>query len=698
MNSVVKCHTCGSEISSSSYLGQCAKCLLSLGVDPDTPQESPVPARTIQDFELLEQVGMGGMGVVYRARQRSLNREVAIKMLLHKSDRGFSRFRIEAEAGAKLQHPNIVPIYEIGGEGDTFYLAMELVAGGNLKQRLDDFLLLPAPQIQSAAHARRSQQAIATLLNKIARAVHFAHERGILHRDLKPENILLRPDGEPMLTDFGLAKIWDHDRSLTISGQVFGTLNYIAPEQAAGLPPSRGADIFSLGVILYELLARVTPFAAATPAQSLRLLAEEDPVNVRQINHSIDSDLAMICHKCLQKDFKDRYSTAGELADDLDRWLRGIPVQARPLPRHARVERWVNRNRAVTALLCSLVVGLAITLVSLVAIARQKSAKDRAILALRASVGADIYRAWSPKGYVEVASEELAALLGNEVPGITLDHLRLKIALFVHQNPMETVTQYRRLLTYLEREMEHELKQPVRLDLWLYKELTVESLSRDKADFVRINPLFYLDAKRTGLALQPLVRQINSNMRGVIVSRRDLGLKSLGDLQGRSLMFGEPNSTVTFGAKRVLVAAGITTDSLSRCSYVEPDPSSEFKKGGYFSRTGDAINAVVAGNYDCAVGLDRQIEKPQFRSRVDILARFDCPAPFWAGAPDLNIKTANAFSRAMGRLHDLSVLRSLPEDPDQPSGFERTTAGDYSELEAAESEASRFASNNPRSL
>ena len=689
MNAVPECEVCHSPLNKGA--GECTKCLLSLAMEePIDPEPITVErSRAHCDFELLEQIGHGGMGVVYRARQRSLNREVAIKKLLPGPRQSGERFRIEAEAGAKLQHPNIVPIYEIGGEADGLYLCMQLVGGGNLKQRFDQLKLPPSEKISSAAKARLRQGQIATFLGKLARAVHFAHERGVLHRDLKPENILVREDGEPMLTDFGLAKIWDHEQSPTGSGQVFGTLNYMAPEQASGGRVSRAADIFSLGAILYELLTGTTPFRAATPAQTLRQLAEDDALNPKRINKWVDADLAMVCSKCLQKDYKDRYATAEELADDLDRWKEGKPVHARPLPPRVRVQRWVRRNRAVTALLALLVLGLTTTLLSLVAEAKQKRAKEIALEALRGSVGSDIYQAWSPRGYVEITSEQLAALLGGEPGPLSVDHTRLKLAVFVHQNPMETVGQYWHLIPYLEREIERETGRPIRFDLWLYKEFAVESL-REKANIVRVSPLFYAEAKRFGLELQPLVRQKNSTMRGVIFSRRNLSLQRLADLENRSLMFGEPNSTVTFEAQRVLALAGLTQKNLSNCGYVIPSPSSAFNKGGYMSRASEPLNAVKAGTYDAGVGLERQVEQTPHQSELNVIARFECPSPFWACTEGIDAKIISGFITAMEKLVDPLVLRSLPDDPQQPHAFVRTTAAEYASIEDAEREVSRF--------
>jgi serine/threonine-protein kinase len=276
--------------------------------------------RTFGDYELLEEIGRGGMGVVYKARQRSLNRVVAIKMILRgdlASAADLARFRAEAESAARLEHPNIVPVYEVGECDGQAFFSMKCVEGTTLA-RLAATGPLPA---------REAARYLAT----ICRAIDFAHRQGILHRDLKPSNVLIDRDGRPVITDFGLAKRVEGGASLTGTGAIVGTPNYMSPEQAAG---SRGklspaSDVYSLGTILYELLTGRPPFQAASPVDTLMLVLEQEPLLPRLLNRAIDRELEMICLKCLQKPADLRYASAAKLARDLEAYLNGEPVSAR---------------------------------------------------------------------------------------------------------------------------------------------------------------------------------------------------------------------------------------------------------------------------------------------------------------------------------------------------------------------------------
>lgn len=278
-----------------------------------------IPAPNFQDFELLREIGRGGMGVVYQARQKSLDRLVALKMVREAHLAGpdaRARFQAEAEAAARLTHPNIVTVYEVGDAGGQAYFCMEYVAGPTLSEAIHQSGPLPPREA-------------ARLVAAIARGIQHAHAQGILHRDLKPSNILLAD--VPKITDFGLAKRLDTTGSLTRTGAVIGTPSYMAPEQATGkkeLTPA--ADVYSLGAILYEALTGRPPFAAATPVDTLMLVIEQDPVPPRTLNPAIDRDLELICLKCLQKPPGLRYASAQALADDLEAWLAGETVSTRP--------------------------------------------------------------------------------------------------------------------------------------------------------------------------------------------------------------------------------------------------------------------------------------------------------------------------------------------------------------------------------
>ncbi len=293
---------------------------------PTLPQRTqPVvagaaPPRQFGDYELLGEIARGGMGVVYRAKQVNLDRVVALKMILAgrlATTDDVERFRTEAEAAGRLQHPNVVAVFEVGEIDGQHYFSMEYIEGESLSQKL--------------ARGALPGRVAAKYVHTIARAVHYAHRQGILHRDLKPSNILIDADDEPHITDFGLAKRMGTDSGMTRSGAIMGTPSYMAPEQAQGraraVTPT--ADVYSIGAILYELLTGRPPFKAESPLDTVVQVLENEPVPPTLLNPKIDKDLETICIKCLQKDPQARYASADELADDLHRFLEGEPISAR---------------------------------------------------------------------------------------------------------------------------------------------------------------------------------------------------------------------------------------------------------------------------------------------------------------------------------------------------------------------------------
>jgi serine/threonine protein kinase/uncharacterized protein HemY len=382
------CGRCGAKISSDATREVCPACLLETGLgllddesvngavysgrddglsvlDGKKAARSAHHGESVQrrtkilsdfgDYELLEEIGRGGQGVVYRAHQKSLNRTVALKVIglgPWTTETHLKRFRREAEAAASLEHPGIVPIHEVGERDGQCYFTMKFVEGGQLEEVV-----------------RRTPMSIrqaAELIAKVARTVHYAHEHGILHRDIKPGNILLDQKGEPHLTDFGLARLVEADSTVTGTLEILGTPSYMAPEQAAGnnTDISRNTDVYGLGAVLYQLLTGHPPFAGGTTYETVKLLLETEPRPPRLLNPKIGRDLSTICLKCLEKDPQRRYSSALALAEDLEHWLKHEPIQAKPSGVFTHARKWVRRNPSTTVLvtlLVALAIGLSVT-------------------------------------------------------------------------------------------------------------------------------------------------------------------------------------------------------------------------------------------------------------------------------------------------------------------------------------------------
>jgi len=378
------CPKCGAQIPPDAPEGGCPGCLLETGLgllsDPPVPGGDPsaiasakgddggcaenVEANAVAaarrskkaaraaemlgelgDYELVEEVGRGGQGVVFRARQKSLNRTVALKVISlgqWASKAHLKRFRREAEAAASLDHPSIVPIYEVGEREGACYFSMKFVEGG----QLDEVVKRAPMSIRQAAE----------LIAKVARTVHYAHEHGILHRDIKPGNILLDAKGEPLLTDFGLARLVEAESTITRTREALGTPSYMAPEQAAGEQRklSNATDVYGLGAVLYQLLTDHPPFAGGTTYETIKLLLDTEPRQPRLLNPKIDRDLSTICLKCLEKDPQRRYPSALALAEDLERWLKHEPIRARRTGVFTHARKWVRRNPSIAAMTATL--------------------------------------------------------------------------------------------------------------------------------------------------------------------------------------------------------------------------------------------------------------------------------------------------------------------------------------------------------
>src|SRR5438094_659884 len=369
------CRNCGAKVFSDAPEGLCTGCVLEAAIGgagdlpavasakahdrdsakKDNANAAPGKEKTVRaaellgelgDYELLDEVGRGGQGVVFRARQKSLNRTVALKVISlgqWASKAHLKRFRLEAEAAARLEHPGIVPIHEVGERDGSCYFSMKFVEGG----QLDEVVRRKPMSIRQAAE----------LIGKVARIVHYAHEHRILHRDIKPGNILLDQKSEPHLTDFGLARLVESESTVTRTMEVLGTPSYMAPEQAVGnnAAISSLTDVYGLGAVLYQLLTGQPPFAGGTTYETIKLLLDTEPRSPRLLNPKIDRDLSTICLKCLEKDSQRRYPSALALAEDIERWLKHEPIQARRAGVFTRGRKWVRRNPTSALLAASLV-------------------------------------------------------------------------------------------------------------------------------------------------------------------------------------------------------------------------------------------------------------------------------------------------------------------------------------------------------
>ena len=327
-------------------------------------------SKVFGDYELLEEIAKGGMGVVYKARQGKLNRIVALKMIRSgdfADDEQVKRFHSEAEAAAMLDHPGIVPVFEVGEANGQHFFSMAFVEGNSLHAKvIDEGPLAP--------------KEAALLIRTVAKAVEFAHDKGIVHRDIKPQNILLDENGEPRVADFGLAKHIHGGSDLTATGQVMGTPSYMAPEQASGNIEKVGvvSDVYSLGATLYYLLTARPPFQAASTVETIRQVIDTEPAPLRRLNSAVPRDLETICLKCLRKESAKRYSTAADLADDLNRWLENKPIVARPVSRVEKAWLWCKRRPAVASLLVTIVVLAAVG--TLVATERQNATRAEGLV------------------------------------------------------------------------------------------------------------------------------------------------------------------------------------------------------------------------------------------------------------------------------------------------------------------------------
>ena len=641
------------------------------------------------------------MGVVYKARQKSLGRIVAVKMLLvgaHVNADFIKRFRIEAEAAAGLQHPNIVAIHEVGVFEGEHFLVMDYIEGSNLAR-------LAREQSLSAKRA-------AQFLKTIAEAIHHAHERGILHRDLKPSNVLIDAKDQPLVTDFGLAKRLTDSQlkgasQLTQSGHVLGSPSYMPPEQASGTRAavSRRSDVYSMGAMLYHLLAGRPPFGGGSVTDTLKQVETQEPVSPRLLNLSVPRDLETICLKCLEKDPARRYPTAQELAEELGRFLKDEPIHARPVGRVEKLWRWGRRNPLAASFVATVCVAL-VSSISLLYRVNQEKNKQVELTKEKAGINRDLMASskrimmlheeslegiWGnrEKRSMTLVSEDIASLAALPVVPITNPAalVRWNMSLITDEHPAERVRQHAMLLSELESRTSQSLGREVRVDVKLYKFHAdmVADLRVGKIDFARLGALTYLRTRRTHLAIVPLVMPTAFSKVGLLFTRTNSDIRSLPEVRGHAVAFGDTNSTISFWAQIKLAEQGITATNLSRHDFLdstldfadevlEVGYSNAVNRIGYLHSHAQVIEGVLDGRYDLGVAMQKAFEIHKARGLVAIPgSEFQSSRNIWVARPGLDPGLAQAIVSAFTNFqgHWLETL------PDKSTGYEAVSPNAY---------------------
>ncbi len=695
------CRTCGTEVPATAPFGHCPKCLIDLGFGP-WPDElaahkSSDDRQRFGDYELIEQLGRGGMGVVYKARQVRLNRLVALKMIgagEFASPIMIQRFHREAEAAANLHHPHIVPIYEIGELRGQHFYSMQLVDGSGLDKHIDRFGFACKPGNAGASTALPARQdESARIVSSVARAVDHAHRHGVLHRDLKPGNILLDARGEPHLTDFGVAKVMGRDASnLTASGAIMGTPSFMAPEQAAGDSKhiTVAADIYSLGAVLYTMLTGSPPFRAETPVETLKKVIEQEPKHPSTLREGLDFDLATIAMKCLEKEPQRRYASALAVAEDLDRWRHNEPIQARPVRTLERFWRWCRRNPKLAALSSSVLLLLiaVASLSTLVAVhisakskgleeeasreaGRSEDLKRRNGLLQQMLIG-ELGRLWEADAIhsYTVESEMMRALAGKHTVQASVGQpLHLNFGTYFYKHPTNLLATLAPALMALEDGLTDQLGRTVTVDLRIFNRYqpAIDALASNKVHFGRIGPSSYIQLQDKGAPVSLLAVQDNTNAVTLAIFARkgsDVAQRfdatpgaSLKDLaKNQSFAFGDTNSTTGYYlAKWFLAHQGIRATDLGRQeNQFAQDAVLEAVSSGRFE-LGAANRNIVIKNPDLVVLATYPLNEDVGRC--------------WVATQAMDASTATNIQHWLLGLSDPSVLEGLSSSEGKVTGF-----------------------------
>jgi ABC-type phosphate/phosphonate transport system substrate-binding protein len=583
------------------------------------------------------------MGIVWKARQVGLNRLVAIKVILagrFATNEAIRRFRVEAEAVARLRHPNIVMIHETGEHEGQCYLSMEYVDGPTLTELLKEGTPL-APE-RSAKY-----------VGAIARGIQHAHDQGILHRDLKPSNILIDGMDQPRVADFGLAKRFNEEEELTLTGQMLGSPNYSPPEQLSGKAgeSTPRSDVYSLGAILYHLITGRPPFASSRVTDTIHQVLTVEPVAPRQLDANVPRDLETICLKCLRKQPENRYGTALEVAEELDRYLRREPILARRAGSMERGVGWARRNPLATTFMLVLMVATGTTTWLVHRLWVQDEKNQDKIEVIRSRVFSDLELMWSrtDQDFELIPSETQAAMMNSQRwRGGAGNPLRLRVAVSVDASPFDQLARYEPMLGGLEERLGKTLDRPVMLDLQLSKfnRLDLETMRSGDLALRRLGALSYVVLHGRLPGCIAIVRE-DQRKDCVIFTRKGSGIKRLEDLAGRSFAFGDAQSTISMIAKVQLARAGVLGTTLSRWDHLDShqaylDHLHRFGLRKTLTTTlhshVEVIESVREGRYDAGVARRGYIEGDP-RREFEVIANFDSFANIWVSGEALDPET-----------------------------------------------------------